>query len=99
MRQARDQGSEPGADEEARLRALHRLLLNEELDPEYDAVVRLAATICEAPISLLTLVDRDRIRFKAKVGLPRILEAERADSFCASAIEQEGLMLVEDSHL
>ncbi|WP_224240778.1 PAS domain-containing protein [Hyalangium gracile] len=88
---------EPRLDEEGRVRALHRHLLNEEPDPEYDAIVQLASAICETPISLLTLVDRDRLRFKAKVGLPRILQDERTDSFCSHVIEQEELFLIEDA--
>jgi two-component system NtrC family sensor kinase len=86
------------AEEEERLLALRRYgLLNEEPDPEYDAIVQLAAAVCEVPIALLALVDRERLRFKSRVGLPRILQVGRADSFCAHVIEQDSLFLVEDT--
>ncbi|WP_224363253.1 PAS domain-containing protein [Hyalangium versicolor] len=97
MLQPRGQGGRPKPDEEGRLRALHRHLLNEEPDPEYDAIVQLAAAICEVPIALVTLVDRDQLRFKAQVGLSRIPQVERKDSFCSRVVEQDGLFLIEDT--
>jgi two-component system, NtrC family, sensor kinase len=98
MPQPRTPADAQKPDEEERLRALHRYgLLNAEPDPEYDAIVRLAAEFCEVPIVLLALVDRERLWFKAKVGLPGITQAVRTDSFCAHVIDQEGLFSIEDT--
>jgi|GEM_PF-887163 PAS domain S-box-containing protein len=85
--------------EEQRLEALYRLrLLDREPNPEYDAIVQLAADFCEAPLALVSLVDRDRLWFKAKVGFSGIVQAVRTGSFCAQAIQQEGLLVIEDAY-
>lgn len=65
-------------------------------EAEYDRVVELARVLFEAPISAVTLIDRDRQWFKAKVGL----EAEhtpREDSFCTHAIRQDEVFVVPDA--
>ncbi|KFE70450.1 PAS domain-containing protein [Hyalangium minutum] len=88
----------PSPEEEERLKALYRLrLLDREPNPEYDAIVQLAADFCEVPLALLSLVDRDRLWFKAKVGFPGIIQTVRKGSFCATAIQQEGLLVIEDA--
>lgn len=73
-------------DEEARLDALRSYDVLDTL-PEavFDDLVFLAAYICRTPIALVSLVDRDRQWFKAKVGLGAA-ETPRAHAFCAYAI-------------
>jgi PAS domain S-box-containing protein len=85
--------------EEERLRALHHSgLLQEDPDPEYHAIVQLAADMCESPTALLSLVDRDRLWFKAKVGgLQGIVQAVRKGSFSEHAIQQDRLLVIEDA--
>jgi two-component system NtrC family sensor kinase len=92
-----EEGAHPA--EEERLRALHRSgLLQGEPDPEYNAIVQLAADMCESPIALLSLVDRDRLFFKVKVGgLAGIVQAVRKGSFSSHAIEQDKLLVIEDA--
>jgi len=83
--------------EQARLAALYSLdILDTPEEPEYDELVRLAATICGTPISAFTLVDADRQWFKAITGLP-VRETPRSVSFCAYTIQQPGLFLVENA--
>ena len=62
----------------------------------FDDLTELAAGICEAPIALISLVDEDRQWFKSKVGVT-IGETSRDVSFCAHAIQQEGLFIVPDA--
>ena len=62
----------------------------------FDDLTELAARICEAPIALITLVDEDRQWFKSKVGTS-VVETSRDISFCAHAIQQEGLFIIPDT--
>ncbi|MET0402254.1 MAG: ATP-binding protein [Cystobacter sp.] len=85
--------------EEQRLQSLtHHGILDTPPEREYDDLVRLAASLCDVPMALVSLVDRERQWFKANVGLPGVCETERCVSFCTFAIEQEQLFLVEDAH-
>jgi len=84
--------------EEKRLQALQRYgILDTPPESEYDDIVQLAARLCDVPIALVSLVDRDRQWFKANVGLPGVSETERCISFCTFAIEQEHVFVVEDA--
>ncbi|MBN1203406.1 MAG: PAS domain-containing protein [Myxococcaceae bacterium] len=94
-----EEGASKKPGEEERLRALHRYgLLHAAPEPEFDAIVRLAAEFCQVPIALLSLVDRDRLWFKARFGLPGISQATRTDSFCERVVEQDAPLIVEDTH-
>jgi len=64
----------------------------------FDDLTDLAATICEAPIALISLVDEDRQWFKSRVGVT-LSETSRDISFCAHAIAQEDLFVVPDATL
>jgi len=84
--------------EEKRLQALRRYgILDTSPESEYDDIVQLAARLCDVPIALVSLVDRERQWFKANVGLPGVSETERCISFCTLAIEQEHVFIVEDA--
>ncbi|WP_241654467.1 sensor domain-containing diguanylate cyclase [Granulicella sibirica] len=83
--------------EERRLRALHELhILDTPHETEYDEIVELAAAICGTPISLISLVDRDRQWFKSALGVTAE-ETPRSMSFCAHAIETADLFVVENA--
>ncbi len=85
------------ADEQARLQALRGLdLLDTEREEEFDELVQLASEICDAPISLISLVDSDRQWFKASVGV-EFRETPRDQAFCAHAIGQHELFMIEDA--
>lgn len=84
-------------DEPARLRALRRYeILDTPAEEEYDAVTRLAAHICRAPIALISFVDGGRQWFKSQVGLP-IIETPRDVSFCSHAVSQPGILIIPDA--
>jgi GAF domain-containing protein len=83
--------------EAERLRALHLYkVLDTSADDMLDNLTQLAATICETPISLISLVDKDRQWFKSKFGLD-VDETPRDYSFCAHAILQNGVFQVPDA--
>ncbi len=85
-------------DEARRLERLRALaVLDTDPEPLYDAVTRLAAAVCQAPIALVSLVDAERQWFKSNQGLPGVSETPRAHAFCAHAIRAPGLMEVPDT--
>jgi serine/threonine-protein kinase len=84
-------------DEERRLAAVAAAeVLDTPPEAPFDNVARLAATICGVPMGLVSLVDRDRQWFKAKVGVA-VDELPREYSFCGHAILQDGVMIVPDA--
>lgn len=84
-------------DEEQRLEALHALnVVDTPADPAFDRIARIARATFGQPIALVSLVDRDRQWFKARLGLD-LTETPRSDSFCAHAIHGDAVMVVEDA--
>jgi diguanylate cyclase len=87
-------------DEDKRRESLARLeVLDSPPEAEFDALVRAAALVCGVPISLVSLVDRDRQWFKANTGLPGVTETPRELAFCAHTIMQDDLFEVPDATL
>ncbi|MDQ1835441.1 PAS domain-containing protein [Massilia scottii] len=85
-------------DERERLRALEQLdVLDSAPEREFDALVATAALVCDVPISLISLIDRDRQWFKANLGLPGVTETPRNVAFCAHAILDDGIFEVPDA--
>ncbi len=83
--------------EQARLEALRSYgILDTDPEEEFDAITRLAAYLCGAPIALISLVDATRQWFKSKVGL-ELAETTRDVSFCAHTILQPGPLVVPDT--
>lgn len=73
-------------DEAARQADLDSLrILDTPAGPQLERLVHLASRLLEMPISLISLVDRDRQWFKAKVGL-EASETPRSFAFCAHAV-------------
>lgn len=84
------------AREEQRLRALAATgLLDSAREALYDEIAQLAASLCQVPICLITLVDRDRQWFKAVIGLS-CRELPRESSVCAHTIHEAGPLVVPD---
>jgi GAF domain-containing protein len=85
------------ADDEDRLRALRELLiLDTPPEERFDRIVAFAASEFDVPIALISLIDRERQWFKARVGLD-VCETAREISFCGHAILQPELFEVLDA--
>jgi GGDEF domain-containing protein len=86
------------ADEYARQRELDTYRVLDSLPEEaYDDVVRLASLLCDTPIALVSLIDRDRQWFKARHGL-ELAGTARSEAFCDHAIRApEALLEVADT--
>ncbi|WP_198170441.1 PAS domain S-box protein [Deinococcus arboris] len=83
--------------EAARLLALKSYqILDTPPEAVYDRAVRLASAFFKAPMALVSLVDAERQWFKACYGLD-FRETSRSVSFCAHALEQDGVLVVPDA--
>ncbi len=84
--------------ENERLSVLKRLnILDTDPEQTFNDIVALASRICDTQISLVSLVDANRQWFKAKKGL-EASETPRDVAFCAHAILDDEIMIVEDTH-
>jgi GAF domain-containing protein len=84
-------------DERRRLEVLWQYdVLDTVPEQVFDDLTELAASICEAPIALLTLVDEKRQWFKSKMGVT-LNETCRDISFCSRAILSRELFIVPDA--
>jgi signal transduction histidine kinase len=80
-----------------RLEALRSYgILDTPRESAFDDITQLAAMICNAPMALISLVDKDRQWFKSNVGL----DAEQTPldaSICAHTILQDEVFVVNDT--
>src|SRR6266404_2063947 len=85
------------ANEAERLRTLRSYkILDTKPEERFDELTQLAALICDAPISLISLIDTDRQWFKSRFGLD-MQESPRAQAFCTHAIMQPEMFVVPDA--
>ncbi len=83
--------------EEDRLQALHDVqILDTEPEEACQGIARLAKSALQVPIVLISLVDRDRQWFKARLG-SEMLATPRNLSFCAIAVEQSEPLVIPDA--
>lgn len=83
--------------QERRIDALRSYgILDTEREPEFDDVAKLAAEICEAPISVVNFIDHDRQWFKAETGLG-MRETPIATSICSHVILEQDFVEIADT--
>jgi GAF domain-containing protein len=83
--------------EKARIKALYKYnILDTPPDGSFDKMTQLAAKIFNVPISIISLVDTDRIWFKSKFGVD-VNQIGRDPGLCASAILTDDIYIVEDA--
>jgi diguanylate cyclase (GGDEF)-like protein len=85
------------ADENARIATLRSLnILDSGPEERFDRLTRIARTMFCVPIAQVSLIDSSRQWIKSSAGTPAF-EAPRAVSFCAHAIADDEIMVVEDA--
>jgi GAF domain-containing protein len=84
-------------DEEQRLAAVRRYdILDTPPDGAFDRITALAARLFDVPISIISIVDHDRIWFKSRYGIAAE-ETGRDPGLCASAVCQLEPWVVKDA--
>lgn len=74
-------------------------LLDTLPETDYDNITKLVASICDVPISLITLLDEKRNFFKSHFGFA-LDEYPRETSFCSHAIlDKEEIFVIKDARL
>jgi diguanylate cyclase (GGDEF)-like protein/PAS domain S-box-containing protein len=85
-------------DDMKRSQALSELaILDTPAEPCFDEIVEIAASLCDVPISLISLIDTDRQWFKANRGLTSVSETPREVSFCSHTIKHAGVLEIRDT--
>ena len=75
----------PLSPEQRRLQALDRLEVSSLPDPALDEITQLVAQICDVSGAAVAFVERDRVWFKSRVGLPA-RTMPRVDSPCDETV-------------
>lgn len=73
----------------------HYEILDTPPEPDFDDIVTVAATLCDAPVALISLVDADRQWFKARTGFDRI-ETPLDESVCAHVVSERDAVEIGD---
>lgn len=91
-------------DDPNRLSALRRTgLLDSPIEETFDRFTRLASKLLNSPVSLVSLVDRDRQFFKSQIGLPSEVAQKRetplTHSFCQHVVRGGSPLRIPDATL
>jgi GAF domain-containing protein len=84
--------------EEARLRALYRYQLLENLPERYFTnLARIIAQTFNTPIALVSLVDKEQVNFPGNYGMGDTRQVPRGLSLCSLAVLEENPTIFEDA--
>lgn len=86
-------------EESDRVAELRRYEILDSLpETAFDDIVKIASTLCEVPISMVSLLDENRQWFKACVGLT-VKETQRDIAFCDHVVRGNAPLIIEDTTL
>ncbi|MES2448876.1 MAG: ATP-binding protein [Bacteroidota bacterium] len=81
-----------------RLEALRRYrIMDTPSEDSFENIAKLCTEVFNVPISLVSLVDAERVFFKANVGMGNAKEANRGKSLCALAVLEPEVTVFEDA--
>ncbi|MCJ7421950.1 GAF domain-containing protein [Sphingomicrobium astaxanthinifaciens] len=84
-------------EQEQRLRALRRYgVLDTPREKEFDDIVALVSTFCEAPVSVVNFIDAERQWFKAETGLG-VRSTPLDTSLCSHVILEDDFVEIPDT--
>ncbi|MFJ6699954.1 PP2C family protein-serine/threonine phosphatase [Streptomyces sp. NPDC091272] len=84
--------------EAARMEAVRRYdILDTPPDGAFDRVAAMAARLFDVPVASVTIVDADRIWFKAVHGLDGVAQIGRDPGLCGSAILRDDTLVIPDT--
>ncbi len=84
-------------EEESRIQTLETLgILDTPPEERFDRITRLVCHILDVPISLVSLLHRERQWFKSRVGVD-LCETGREVSFCAYAVYEKAPLVIENA--
>ena len=85
------------ANETERLYALHQAAILDVVQEDvFEELVALSARLFGLPVAYLTLLDADRLHYKASHGWPLPAPAPRQDVLCAQVVRQNRVVLYHD---
>ncbi len=85
------------ANEEERQKALESYgLIGTQAEPVFEHLIKLAAEICNTPMAMISLIDRNRQWFYARYGVD-MEETDRVHALCSHSILKPGLTEVRDA--
>ena len=83
--------------ERERVAALHQCnILDTDAEQGFDDITQLAAYICQTPIAIVSLIDKERQWSKSRVGIED-KQMPRNLSFCSHAILEDQVFIVHDT--
>lgn len=84
--------------EPKRIKAVARYnILDTPPDGAFDRVAAIAAKLFAVPMATVSIVDTDRVWFKASLGLPGVRQVTRDQGLCASVILESGPYVVSNA--
>ncbi len=84
-------------DEGLRIRELKEMMIYDSAPEDcYDDITRLASLIADTEISLITLIDANRLWFKSSCGL-NMKESLRENSFCSEVVKLKEILIVDNA--
>ena len=86
------------ANEQARIESLRSYqILDSQPEAPFNFIAALAAKRFDAPVALISLVDKYRVWYKSAIGLGDLKEVDRQDSLCSMVVLQDAVTVFNDA--